>query len=197
MYTKQLNFIPLPLACFTHGYNRLRRAKIRMFSECLLCTAEYNHAPYTRQFEIADRLERSCLNESIIMCKTAGVDATWSNERFIDTYHAINAKVAANIDAQGSVANLNLIADIMCEKIVLENIPSMSSVELFPDKYIDLHAKIAQSANVTFSVTVSTRFKCPNCSVNSCTIESAQTRSFDEPATLRATCVSCGHGWRV
>jgi DNA-directed RNA polymerase subunit M/transcription elongation factor TFIIS len=197
MYSRELNFIPLPLSCFTHGYNRLRRAKLRMFSECLMCTAEYNNAAYTRQFDIVDRLERSCLNESIIMCKIAGVDATWANERFIDTYHAINAKVAANIDANSCVANINLINDIMCEKIVLENIPSMSSVELFPDKYTELHAKIARSANATFSVTVSTRFKCPKCHANACTIESVQTRSFDEPATLRATCVPCGFGWRV
>jgi DNA-directed RNA polymerase subunit M/transcription elongation factor TFIIS len=196
-YVQQLKFIPMPIICHTAAYNALRRSKLRMFSECLNETAQYFNAPYMRQFEIIDRLERSCLNEAIILCKAASVDATWSNDRFVDAYHALCAKVAANIDASSSVNNVKLINDILSDQVVIENIPAMSSVELFPDKYSEIHARIEQSANATFSVTESKRYKCPKCRVNSCTILSVQTRSLDEPATLRASCIACGFNWHV
>ena len=189
--------IPLPISCYSKDYNPLRRVKLIMFSECLNTTEQYRLTPYMRQFEIIDRLERSCLNEAISLCKTAGVDTIWTNARFVDSYHAITAKVAANIDAACSVNNIKLITDILNDQIALENIPSMSSVDLFPDKYTELHAKIERSAKATFSVTESKRYKCPKCRVNSCTLLSVQTRSLDEAATLKAACIACGFNWNV
>ena len=196
-YISQLNFIPLPIICFTSGYNALRRSKLRMFSECLNTTIQYKTASYMRQFEIIDRLERACLNEAILLCKAASVDTTWGTDRFVDAYHALCAKVAANIDASSVVNNVKLISDLLGDQVIIENIPAMSSVELFPDKYSEIHARIEQSANATFSVTESKRYKCPKCRVNSCTILSVQTRSLDEPATLRASCIACGFNWHV
>jgi DNA-directed RNA polymerase subunit M/transcription elongation factor TFIIS len=187
--------LPLRPECYREGYNLLRKNKIRMFHECLSSTQLYLNLWYTQKYTLVSELEKSCLKETIKLCKSLNIDTVWSNNRFTDVYHGIAARVAANIDTSGSVCNINLINDLLFAVIKAEEIPKMTSIEMFPAKYKEIQNKINQSANVEFSVVVTRQHTCGKCKNNECVSQSVQTRSLDEAASLKIRCVSCGHQW--
>ena len=81
----------------------------------------------------------------------------------------------------------------------LYEIASMTSYEMFPEKWFELKDKLLQREQKILEGNKSRatdQFKCRRCGKRECTYYELQTRSADEPMTIFVTCLNCGKEWR-
>lgn len=93
-----------------------------------------------------------------------------------------------------AIATNKLLRDsINNNEIALDGIAFMSVTELNPDKY-DTIIKKKELIDLKKNNNQGTKaFKCSKCGQSNSRIEEKQTRSGDEPPTIKIICLDCGH----
>lgn len=184
---------PLDVLFYRTPYNRIRRAKIIMFGSVLSPYKKFNSMEKDQKTKLLKQLERACYNRTIDIANEQNIIASWSDDLFCDIYHIICYKISANLEPNGLVGNPSLAKNILDEVINIKSLPSMSSVEMYPQLYTKVKERIEASKNAKQTVKYTTMYKCRRCKKNKCTFESIQNRSLDECNNFVVTCVNCGN----
>lgn len=188
---------PLPEQYYKKPYNTYRRAKFIIFSSVLKHHTKFLALKPTERFTLIEKIERSCFNSSITKANEENTPTKWDNEIFRDIYNILCAKIAANISQENNVKNPNLANKIIDGLIQFNDLPKMTSQELYPEKYEIVLKKIESSKAVKKSVKTTVMYKCRRCRRNECTYENLYNRSLDEGVNLKITCVPCGYQWNA
>lgn len=194
---KPENSDPLPLILFQKPYNRHRRAKFILFSSVFNQHPDFTRKSLIDKFELLMKIERACYNYTFYKAQELNTPTKWENEEFINIYTIVCAKIGSNIDQTNSVQNTYLANAIMSGTINIQNLPKMTSQELFPDKYRVVLQQLELSKNVSRTVRTTAMYTCRRCRKSECTYENLYNRSLDEGVNLIITCVSCGLEWKA
>jgi DNA-directed RNA polymerase subunit M/transcription elongation factor TFIIS len=127
------------------------------------------------------------------------VARSWKSLIFIEIYREIVRSVFSNIHPDSPVKNRRLLTRVIDGEFPLYTIPSMTSYEMFPEKWFELRDKQLQREQKILEGNKSRatdQFKCRRCLKRECTYYELQTRSADEPMTIFITCLNCGKEWR-
>jgi len=144
-------------------------------------------------------LERSIYETAYNYSQKNYVARSWKSPIFIEIYRQIIRSVFSNIHPESPVKNHRLLARVVEGEFKLCDIPSMSSYEMFPEKWFELKDKLLQREQKILEGNKSRatdQFKCRRCHKRECTYYELQTRSGDEPMTIFITCLNCGKEWR-
>jgi transcription elongation factor S-II len=127
------------------------------------------------------------------------VPRNWKSPIFTEIYRQVVRSVFSNIHPDSPVKNLRLLTRILDGEFTLYELPSMTSYEMFPEKWFELRNKQLQREQKILEGNKSRatdQFKCRRCGKRECTYYELQTRSADEPMTIFVTCLNCGKEWR-
>jgi hypothetical protein len=127
------------------------------------------------------------------------IPRSWKSSIFIEIYRKIVRNVFSNIHPDSPVGNPRLLLRIIDGEFPLQDIPTMSSYEMFPEKWFELRDKQLQREQKILEGNKSRatdQFKCRRCQKRECTYYELQTRSADEPMTCFISCLNCGKEWR-
>lgn len=127
------------------------------------------------------------------------VARSWKSPMFIEIYRQIVRSIVSNIHPESPVKNPRLLSRVIEGEFKLHDIPSMTSYEMFPEKWFELKDKLLQREQKILEGNKSRatdQFKCRRCHKRECTYYELQTRSGDEPMTIFITCLNCGKEWR-
>jgi transcription elongation factor S-II len=127
------------------------------------------------------------------------VPRSWKSAIFIEIYRQVVRSVFCNIHPDSPVKNPRLMTRVIEGEFPLYEIPSMTSYEMFPEKWFELRDKQLQREQKILEGNKSRatdQFKCRRCGKRECTYYELQTRSADEPMTIFVTCLNCGKEWR-
>jgi len=140
-------------------------------------------------------IKKYCEKEEITIEQ---LDKVWSNEYFRKIYMNKCISIYINLDEK-LIGNDELIKKIKSKDFNIEELPEMSSFDLFPSHWDSIKTKLKETNEFLYTKqnTVHTdEFKCPKCKLRKCSYYEVQTRSADEPMTTFITCTNCGHQWR-
>jgi DNA-directed RNA polymerase subunit M/transcription elongation factor TFIIS len=177
------------------SYNSLRRAKLILFSSLFCDYEEYLTLSTDEKNNIIKILERYCYNNTIEEAHKNNIIASWTDENFCNLYSSICAKISFNIEKGGIVNNPNIAKYILTNKIQISTLPSLSSVDLFPEKYEKIKKRIELSKSISQSVKTSASYTCRKCKKSECILENLYNRSLDEGVNLSIQCINCLHKW--
>lgn len=190
-----MNSIPLDAEFYQAPYNVLRRAKLMVLTSCLDKFPEFLKLSYKEKTKLIKKIERSCYNYVIDKSHEENIISTWDDPIFCDLYHSICYKVSSNIDPDNLVQNNKLGRRLLANEISIDNLPKLTSQELFPERYMDILQKVEVSKTVSQTLKTSALYTCKKCKQNKCTMENLYNRSLDEGTNLRITCMNCFHSW--
>jgi len=197
MSNKPTNQDQLLTKHYNKPYNVYRRAKLIMLSSVLKEHDVMLHMSINDRFELVEKIERGCFNYTITHTTEQNIPTSWKNDIFKDVYNSTCAKIYANLSTTNNVNNDYLLPCILENKINCNDLPKLTSQQLFPDKYKDVIVKLETSKNVQWTVKTSSMYRCRRCKKNECTIENRYNRSLDEGVNLTITCVACGNEWNA
>lgn len=167
-----------------------------LFLGCL-----YAH-PYSRdnltkeqKVKIANDIEYQCYKFMLDDCQSKHIERQW-NDININKYSSICSRLAINIDPTSSVGNDKLLLKILNEEVDICKLPTMSSIELYPESNQEILDELEFRNNQKVDKKISTEHKCWQCGEMQVTYEEKQFRASDEPATLCFECLNCGNQWR-
>lgn len=189
------NIIPLDAMFYKKPYNKIRRAKLILFTSCLMQHKEYQLLPYQEKMKIIKNIERSCYNYVIDKSYEENIMTSWEVDLFCELYHSICYKISANLEKTGLVSNPNLTKAILSGNISIEQLPKLSSQDMYPQKYAEIIQRVEASKSVVQTLKTSAMYRCSKCKENKCTIENRYNRSLDEGVNLTITCLNCAHQW--
>lgn len=187
--------VPLTPEFYVKPYNQLRRAKLITFGTCLNEYEAFVVLPYKEKISLIKQIERSCFNYTIDKSHENNIMTSWEVDLFRDLYHSICYKISSNLERYGLVCNPALSNQILRGDISIENLPKLTSQEMFPQKYVEIMKRFNACKTVEQTTKTSTMYRCGKCKTNKCTIENVYNRSLDEGVSLRVTCTNCGHSW--
>jgi transcription elongation factor S-II len=144
-------------------------------------------------------LERAIFETAYNYALKNYIARSWKSPVFIETYRQIVRSIMSNIHPESPVKNPRLLKRILDGEFKLYEIPSMTSYELYPEKWFELKDKLLQREQKILEGNKSRatdQFKCRRCGKRECTYYELQTRSADEPMTIFVTCLNCGKEWR-
>lgn len=127
------------------------------------------------------------------------VARSWKSPVFIEIYRQIVRSIMSNIHPDSPVKNPRLLSRVLDGEFKLSEIPSMTSYDMFPEKWFELKDKLLQREQKILEGNKSRatdQFKCRRCNKRECTYYELQTRSADEPMTCFISCLNCGKEWR-
>jgi transcription elongation factor S-II len=127
------------------------------------------------------------------------VARSWKSPVFIEIYRQNVRAVFSNIHPDSPVKNPRLLNRVLEGEFKLEDIPSMTAFEMYPEKWFELKDKLLQREQKILEGNKSRatdQFKCRRCNKRECTYYELQTRSADEPMTCFISCLNCGKEWR-
>lgn len=188
---------PLPLVAYYEPYNTVRRAKLMLLDDCLKDYAEYLEMSIIMRQDLNTKIELSCYLTAIEKSNELNAPIEWTNTTFTCLYHSLCNKITSNIDVNGLVKNTRLAQQILDGQIDITELPKLASIELYPEKYETIIARLELSKNVETTVKTSNMYKCRRCHTNKCKIENRYNRSLDEGVNLTITCCSCGFEWNA
>lgn len=195
--TKPIKHEPLDIMFYQKPYNVYRRAKIILFSSCLLEHEKYATLTRENKNNLLKKIEKACCQYCIMKANEYNIPTKWNNDLFKELYHSVCAKISSNITQLGTVKNKYLTGAILDGSIDIDKLPGMTSQELYPDKYKELLIKLEESKKVARTIKTSSMYKCRRCHKNECTEENRYNRSLDEGVNLTITCMSCGYRWNA
>lgn len=190
--TVPLNADYLPIVYYKKPYNVHRRAKFILFSSLLKQHDKFLAMEMLDRFKLIELIERSCFNYTIDKARENNIPTKWDNDDFQYIYIVIASKIASNIDQTNMVKNTYLPNAILDGNIDITQLPRMTSLEMFPDKYKTVLSKLEMSKNVAKTVRTTAMYTCRRCKKSECTYENLYNRSLDEGVNLIITCISCG-----
>ena len=144
-------------------------------------------------------LEKSIYEAAYTYSQKNYVARSWKSDVFIEMYRQFVRSVFSNIHPESPVRNTRLLKRVVDGEFKLSDIPSMTSYEMFPEKWFELKDKLLQREQKILEGNKSRatdQFKCRRCQKRECTYYELQTRSADEPMTIFITCLNCGKEWR-
>jgi transcription elongation factor S-II len=145
------------------------------------------------------QLEKSIFETAFKYAENNHIPRSWKSPIFIEIYRQNIRSVFSNIHPDSPVKNPRLITRILEGEFSLQEIPSMTSYDMFPEKWFELKDKLLQREQKILEGNKSRatdQFKCRRCQKRECTYYELQTRSADEPMTIFITCLNCGKEWR-
>jgi len=184
---------PLHIDFYAHPYNKLRRAKIILFGSSLSSYKEFRNLTYASKTLILKNIERACFNYTIDLSHEENIVNSWDDEIFCGIYHSICYKISVNLELGGLVNNPTLAKNIFNKVIDINNLPKMTSYDMYPQKYIKIKQRLEASRHANQTIKTSTMYKCRRCHESKCTIENVYNRCLDEGVNLRITCTVCGN----
>ena len=165
----------------------------------LLCISNLKFLEDKFSKEDIHLLEKSIFEAAFNFALKNHVARSWKSAIFIEIYREIVRSVFSNIHPDSPVKNKRLLIRVIEGEFPLYTIPSMTSYEMFPEKWFELRDKQLQREQKILEGNKSRatdQFKCRRCSKRECTYYELQTRSADEPMTIFITCLNCGKEWR-
>ena len=185
----------IPVKYYDINYTSIRRAKILMFNLCLTPYTKYTSMKYEDKINMLSELEESCYQVTCRKSIDENITIDWKNDIFVELYHSICSKVAYNLDYTSSVSNDKLANKVFSNEINIQELPKMSSVEMYPEKYESILIKIDMTKQVVQTVKTTTLYECGRCHSRQCTIANLYNRSLDEGVNVVVTCMLCTHQW--
>jgi transcription elongation factor S-II len=165
----------------------------------LLCISNLKFLENMFSKEDIRLLEKGIFEAAFKFALKNHVARSWKSAIFIEIYREIVRSVFSNIHPDSPVKNKRLLTRVSEGEFPLDTIPSMTSYEMFPEKWFELRDKQLQREQKILEGNKSRatdQFKCRRCSKRECTYYELQTRSADEPMTIFITCLNCGKEWR-
>jgi transcription elongation factor S-II len=144
-------------------------------------------------------LEKSIFDTAYQNAQKIYIARNWKTPQFVELYRQIVRSVLSNIHPQSPVKNPRLLNRVLDGEFKLDDIPTMTSYDMFPEKWFELKDKLLQREQKILEGNKSRatdQFKCRRCGKRECTYYELQTRSADEPMTIFVTCLNCGKEWR-
>lgn len=163
------------------------------------CLTAFNFLAEQFPEEAIRKLERAIFLEAIQNAQKHYIPKNWKSPNFCELYRQIVRSVLSNIHPQSPVANPRLLTRVKEGEFELESIATMTSYEMYPEKWFALKDKLLQREQKILEGNKSRatdQFKCRRCNKRECTYYELQTRSADEPMTIFITCLNCGKEWR-
>lgn len=185
--------VPLSGRFYNGNYNKLRRAKLILFGESLSNYKSYKNKKYVEKTKLLKKIERACLNYAVLTANKENIIACWDNESFGWLYSSICYKVNVNLEPVGMVGNPTLAKQILQGHINIDELPKLSSLQMFPQKYVKVLARVEASKNVKKTEKYTEMYVCGKCYDNKCKMENLYNRSLDEGVNLHLICLNCGH----
>jgi DNA-directed RNA polymerase subunit M/transcription elongation factor TFIIS len=144
-------------------------------------------------------LEKNIFETAYNKANTNYIARSWKSPAFIELYRQIVKSVLSNIHPESPVKNPRLLKRVLDGEFKLNEIPLMTSFEMYPEKWFELKDKLLQREQKILEGNKSRatdQFKCRRCGKRECTYYELQTRSADEPMTCFISCLNCGKEWR-
>ena len=145
------------------------------------------------------KLERKIFETTLDNSMRHYIPKNWKCPQFTELYRQILRSVLSNIHPNSPVKNPRLLSRVLEGEFELEEIATMTSYEMYPEKWFALRDKQLQREQKILEGNKSRatdQFKCRRCNKRECTYYELQTRSADEPMTIFITCLNCGKEWR-
>ena len=195
--TKVIHNNSLDLLFFEYPYNVIRRSKIILFDSLLSEHDKYRTLPNEKKTSLLKELEIACYQYIIDKAYENNIMASWDNELFCDMYHSICYKISSNVEKGGLVDNESFSSALISGLIDPSKIPSMTSIEMFPQKYQITMQRLEASKTIVKNVKTSALYHCHRCKQNKCSMENLYNRSMDEGVNLKITCLNCFTQWNA
>jgi len=144
-------------------------------------------------------MEKAIFHTAIDLAHKKMVPRNWKSGLFRELYKQITQSTLSNIHPASPVGNTRLLARVIEGEFPLAAIPTMTSYEMFPERWKEMADKqlIREQKILEGDKSRATdEYKCHRCGKRECTYYELQTRSADEPMTIFITCVNCGKRWR-
>jgi DNA-directed RNA polymerase subunit M/transcription elongation factor TFIIS len=180
--------------------DKQRQITINAFASACENYEAWNELPIEIQNTKLKQIERSCYNRTVLECKLHGEDRFWENPLFTNKYSIICSKIMSNLDIT-SIVNVNqsdpsyTISAIINDNISLDTISNLTSYELNPQCSETLVKEISERKLIKLEEKFSERKECPSCHARKTKFTEVQTRSGDEPASIKYTCLNCSKEW--
>jgi len=145
------------------------------------------------------RLEKAVLAASAAEAKKLYIPRNWKSTLFCDLYKSIARTVLWNIHPISPIGNQRLLERCREGEFTLDNIPTMTAYDMFPEHWRELADKLLVREQKILEGNKSRatdEYKCKRCNKRECTYYEMQTRSADEPTTIFISCLNCGQRWR-
>ena len=85
---------PLDIMFYSKEYNIHRRAKIILFSSCLLEHEHYKNMTQIKKIDILAQMESACYRYAIEKADEQNIPTEWNSLLFKEIYHAICGKIS-------------------------------------------------------------------------------------------------------
>jgi transcription elongation factor S-II len=145
------------------------------------------------------KLEVALLVHVTELAKKHYIPRNWKASPFCDLYRTQLRALLWNIHPKSPIGNSRLLQRCLDGEFPLEQIPTMSAYDMFPEQWQQLADKqlVREQKILEGNKSQATdEYKCNRCHKRECTYYEQQTRSADEPMTIFITCLNCGKRWK-
>jgi DNA-directed RNA polymerase subunit M/transcription elongation factor TFIIS len=178
-------------------YNKNRRAILLLIAGILEKNKKFKLKHKQIQSSIIINIELSCYNQTITKADELLIYQSWDNDKFTYLYYLNCNKITKNLDIESEVNSSYLINKILQNSININNIASMTSEELCPNKSQNIKDTINKRNNQEIKPKTSTLYTCKNCKRKEVSIHQIQIKALDEGTNLSLTCQFCNYRWIV
>lgn len=187
-----LGNLPIPIAFYADEYKeKLRRCKVIQIYRCMSSWAEFNKKSDNERVTLVKQIENACFTCSTKQIIYAGHQAVFTNTRFVQMYDQVCARVTTNLDRVNDVGNMELIERVLGGSLDIDDLPTLSSLNMMESRHADIVAHIEKVKSVKKSVTISELYECPHCHHFGSTSEIIYNKGMDEGEDLKCTCLNC------
>jgi DNA-directed RNA polymerase subunit M/transcription elongation factor TFIIS len=146
-------------------------------------------------------LEETIHDRVVDKATRLGIPIDYMDSRFIRLYCSNIRHYRLNLDKNSYVNNLELPSQIESGKITMNDVLSMSSMDLYKERWESFRK--TEEAEIHVILTggeggieqKTDLYRCGRCKGNSCAYREEQSRSADEGSTHRVRCLECGNKW--
>jgi len=149
--------------------------------------------------ELAVKIEESIYDWTIERFRENGNYDDFCNPQFKNVYVMKLTQIYSNIKKGSYIDNNFLNKEVQKKGFDTDKLPTMSPIELFPDKWQDLLNRKHKLDEINYTAdeqVITDQYLCTRCQTRKCTYYQRQMRSADEPATYFVTCTNCGNSWK-
>jgi DNA-directed RNA polymerase subunit M/transcription elongation factor TFIIS len=179
---------PLALKFYESNYNNNRRRILLSIGDILYKSDVYN---FNKKSDVIEDIERGIYDSALSKCLSYNLWSSWQNNEFVKIYNVIAYKVLTNLDPKSMIGSSYLYNSVMEETIDPKQIAEMDSLDLCPNKHIDIIERINSRKEQKIEYRFSKLVKCRQCKKLTCIERTIQTRSGDEAATKFYECIIC------
>lgn len=160
----------------------------------------FEHAARIESEKWAKLLERHIYHWTIDECHSLRILPCWENVKVREMYRWKVKALLFNLDARRtSVKNATLLPRVLAREVSLKTLVySYSHRDYMPERYVAYDAEIAEEwerIHNYVEVVHDGALKCRRCKSMKTVYVMVQTRSADEPSTLKVECKNCGLRW--